>query len=338
MKKITWSVILFFFTQAMNAQELFPVADLASSVPRGALGVRVFDEAFKENALFRNLMGLKLLYGVTPKLSVYATGSISDYHQKTLPFDFISHDHGAGLHGAVASTPAQGVPYPYIWNSIDLYGKYRFYTTDGQNTHFRIAGYAEVSYVGVPSHEAEPDLLVHTSGFGAGITGTYLRQHFAASATSGLIIPAVYKGNAIDRYGGVYPTTIQYGNAVNYSLSFGYLLFPKNYRNYKQTNFNIYLEFTGKSYTAAKVTQKDGPDPNALDIPVSNNTPILKAGNYVDINPGIQCILGSIYRIDLSTGFPLINRSYNHLYPVYSFGIQRYFFFIKRESKKTDKL
>ena len=40
---------------------------------------------------------------------------------------------------------------------------------------------------------------------------------------------------------------------MNYSLSAGYLLFPETYKNYRQTNVNLYLEFLG----AMSLDQKD---------------------------------------------------------------------------------
>jgi hypothetical protein len=341
MKKLLSFVALLFIVSVVSAQELFPTTEPASNVPKGAIGARLFDEGYPEAGLLRNITGLRLMYGLTSKLSVYATATWSDYHEKTLPFDFVTHNHiGTNVSGS-ANTPQQGIPYPYVFNSIDVYAKYRFLSIDGQNTHFRMAVYGEGSYVAVPSHEAEPDLLIHTSGFGAGLIGTYLVKHFAVSFTTGFILPSEYKGNAYDKFGGIYPTTIQYGNAVKYDLSFGYLLFPRKYTDYHQTNWNVYCEFIGKSYTAANATQLDGPPspilPDPLLIKISNTTPILRAGNYVDINPGLQCILSSTYRIDVSLEFPLINRSYDHLYPLYQVGVQRYFFpFKKQKSTKND--
>jgi len=341
MKRAFALLFLICFSLSINAQELFPIEEPASNVPKGAIGVRAFDEGYPEADLLRNVMALRIMYGVTSKLSVYATGTLSNYHEKTLPYDFIKHNHtSTGIFGG-SNTPQQGVPYPYVFNSIDVYAKYRLITSDGQNTHFRMAVYGEGSYVAVPSHEAEPDLLVHTTGVGGGLISTYLNHHFAVSLTTGFIIPFGYKGNATDSFGGIYPTTIKYGNAFNYDLSFGYLLFPRNYKSYKQTNWNVYCEFIGKDYGAAKVTQLDGPPspylPNPVAINVANTTPILKAGNYVNIAPGLQCIINSTYRIDVSLEMPLINRSYNYLYPLYLIGVQRYFFpFIKRTSEKVD--
>ena len=333
MKKACTLLFLALLSFSLQAQELFPIGDNASSVPKGALGVRAFDEGYKETDLFRNLAGIKLLYGATSKLSISATATLSDIHEKNLPFDFITHNHGSTPNDST-KTPQQGVPYPYIFNSIDLYAKYRFYTADGENSHLRMAVYGEGSYVAVPSHEAEPDLLMHTSGYGGGIIATYLKHHFAASLTTGLIIPSSYKGNTYDKYGGIYPTTIDYGKAMNYSLSLGYLLYPKNYTGYNQVNWNIYCEFTGKAYGAAKAYQYDGPFAGALLYTLPITTPILKSGAYLDIDPGVQCIINSTYRIEASVAFHLINQSYDHLYPYYLVGMQRYFYFHKKNSSK----
>ncbi len=311
------------------AQELFPVSELASSVPKTALGVRLFDEGYKEANLYRNLTGIKLLYGATSKLSVSATATWSDFHEKTLPFDFITHKHGVTGDTGSTNTPQKGIPYPYIFNSIDFYAKYRFVTMDDEHAHFRVACYAEGSYVAVPSHEAEPDLLVHTSGYGAGVIATYLHYHFAVSLTGGFIVPLKYTGNTADNFGGVYPTTINYGKGLNYDLSFGYLLLPRQYSSYKQTNINIYCEFSGKSYGAAAITQRDGPYAWAASYNLPITTPILKSGYFLDVNPGVQFIFNSTYRVDLSMAFPLVNTSYDHLYPFYLIGVQRYFFFHK---------
>jgi hypothetical protein len=334
MKRALSILILFFWAHAISAQELFPVAEPASNIPKGALGIRMFGSGYKEAGIFRSLSGIRLLYGLTPKLSVYATATFSDYHGKSLPFDFISH-HSSGPQNDTAGTLKQGVANPYLFNSLHAYAKYRFFTSDGEHMHLRMTAYAEGAYVVVPSHNAEPDLLVHTSGWGAGLITTYLKRHFATSLTVGFIMPSQYKGNTYDKYGGVYPVTIQYGNAVNYSLSFGYLLFPKNYKSYKQVNWNIYCEFFGRYYGNASVTEQYGPFSGAIVYNVPVTTPALKAGQYLDAIPGIQCIINSTYRVDASVALPLVSRTYGHLYPFYMLGVQRYFYFNKRAAPKN---
>ncbi len=324
-KKIATMALL--FGASAQAQELFPVSDLASSVPKGALGVRLFNTGYQESNIYRSLGGLKLYYGATARLSVSATFSVSNIHKKTLPFDFITHAHTGSSFSGSTNTPEAGRPYPYIYNGTNLYAKYRFFTSDGQNTHFRMAAYSEISKIEVPSHVAEPDLAIHTGGIGGGVIATYLKKHFAVSFTGGVVLPFDSKTDAKDSYGGIYPTTISYGKAFNYDLSFGYLLYPRKYSNYNETNINIYCEFNGRTYGAADITQKDGPYSWAATYHISNNAPFLNSGSYLDCFPGIQLILKSVYRVEFAAGFPLIGKSYEHLYPVYMVAMQRYFFF-----------
>ena len=307
---------------ASGAQELYPATQPASTLPRQTLGIRAYDEAYNEQGVVRNILALRAMYGVSAKLTVMVTGVLSNYHGKDLPFDFIQHNHSGGNDLATTNSPKQGVPYPYIYDGTNVYAQYRFYSSDGQNAHFRMAAYGEAAWIGVPSHDAEPDLSVHTSGVGGGLRATYLKKHFAATLTSGFITPFVYKGTSYDNYGGQYPTTIRYGNAVNYGLSLGYLLFPRHYASYNQLNWNIYLELAGKTYGAARVYEQDGIVTDYLPI----STPLLKAGSYLDASPGLQCIIKSNTRIDLSVALPVINKSYAHLYPFCLLGIQRYFY------------
>jgi hypothetical protein len=312
-----------FLSFSAAAQELFPICEPASTMPKGVLGFRAFSESYKEPGnKFRNLSGVKIMYGLTPKLTIMAIPNGSNHHNATLPPDFPTHN-----------TPQIGVPHPFLFlfNGVDFYAKYRFLSNDGQNTHFRMAAYAEGSYLTVAHDEAEPTLLDDTKGYGGGVIATYLKHRFAASFTGGFIIPLEYKGGVSDQLTGLpeVPAHVYYGKAVNYSLSFGYLLSPKTYTDYNQTNWNIYVEFIGKSYGAAKVDFSNILAPGSY-YPVSvQGVPVLLAGQYVELHPGVQCIIKSNLRIDLSAGFPFIDKSYAHYYPLYTVGIQRYLYFNK---------
>jgi len=312
----------------MAGQELFPNTESASTVPKGVLGVRVFDETYREVDLLRNLFVLRLMYGVLPKLTVMANASMSNHHGIEFPPNLASHTHpkkGASVYST--GTIARGIPYPYLFNGECLYAKYRFFSSDGQGKHLRMSVYGEWSNINVAHDEAEPDLLDDTKGYGGGLIVTYLINHLAVSITSGVIIPLSYNGYAPDPLGGgLVPTQLFYGRAVQYDLSLGYLLFPRTYKSYDESNINVYVEFMGKSYGEAKIIQY-----GVKDVPIS--TPLLEAGNYVDITPGVQEIIRSNLRIDLSAEFPLINRSYAHFYPVFMLGIQRYFFPDKKPGK-----
>lgn len=262
------------------------------------------------------MSALRLMYGVTPRLSIYLTGIASNHHGKKMPVEFPFHN-----------TPERGAHYPYKFNGIHLYGKYRFLSFDGPNSHFRVATYVEGTYVKTTHHETEPDLVMgDNSGLGGGFIATYLKHKFAVSLTTGGIFPTKYKGLAPDPIEGLpdVPVRTQYGKAFVYSLSFGYLLFPLKYKSYDQINVNLYLELRGKAFSAARV-DIFADLPNEYYLPQPRYPPALQKGYYVDICPGIQFIVKSNLRIDCSVIFQGAGLSYARLYPVYSIGIQQYF-------------
>ena len=325
--------VIFFLLFSLTAmgQELYNLTLPASTLPKGALGIRLFNESYDESGLIRKISVLRVMYGITPRFNLILSGVGSDYHSLNLPTDFILHNHSGNGPAVSANTPAV-VPYPYIFSGADLYGQYRFYSEDGQNRHFRMAAYGEVSYARIVSHLAEPELLTHNSGVGAGLIATYLKGHFAGTLTVGGVLPFEYKGNSYDIYGGAYPIDFKYGNAVDYDLALGYLLLPRKYTSYKQTNINLYLELLGKTYGAADVTQHDGIE--SYKIP--NTIAILRGGSYMEVSPGVQFIIRSDVRVDVSVGLPLGDGSYLHEYPLYYLAVQRYFYFHKKASAKND--
>ena len=316
LKNLFHTVILLCLSHLACAQELFPMTEPASNVPKGTLGVRFFDETYNEIDRLRNLLALRVMYGLTPRLTIEATPTLSNHHNKQLPVDFPTHN-----------TPQIGVDHPYLFNGVDFYAKYRFLSLDDRNSHFRAALYGEYSTVKVAHDEAEPTLQDDNRGYGGGLIGTYLKNHFAASVTVGIIVPFKYNGyvpDPIPDLPGV-PATITYGKGYNYSLSFGYLLSPASYTSYRQTSWSVYMEFLGKDY-------------DAMQMEVGNvyyNTPkyaistqgnrALQGGWYLEAYPGLQAIILSDLRVDFSIGFPAIGRSYAHFYPIYNLGVQRYF-------------
>jgi hypothetical protein len=323
MKFFAW-IFLIGCIFSSRAQELFPNNEPASTLPKNVLGLRTFATSYNEYGTLRNLFVLRAMYGITPKLTVMISGSESNHHGDLFPPNLVYHTHNGAQTAYGTGNFQRGVQYPYQFNGLYFFGKYRFLSIDGQNRHFRMALYGEYSTVHVAHDEAEPSLLDDTKGYGGGLIATWLRNHLAVSLTTGAIIPGSYSGYSPDTYGGPnVPTKIIYGNAVKYNLSFGYLLYPFVYTNYRQTNVNLYLEFMGKSYGGATVYQYG--DKN---VPVS--TPLLQAGNYVEAHPGLQIIFRSNLRVDFSAGFPVINQSYARFYPIYMLGIQRYFYSGKR--------
>lgn len=316
-------VALFLMPQLSRAQELFPLTEPASNMPKGVLGIRAFDQSYREpgNAI-RNMGGIRLMYGVLPQLSVYVNGTVSNHHSASLPPDFPTHN-----------TPQIGVPLPYRFNGINVYAKYRFLSLDGENTHFRATAYAEYGFLNVAHDEGEPNLMDDTKGGGGGLIATWLHKRFAVSFTGGVILPSPYEGvvpDPLPDLPGV-PARVEYGRAVNYSLSFGYLLAPSSYKSYNQTNWNVYVEFLGKSYEGANVYFDNIGTPGTPYPVTGAGYQVLKSNSYVEMHPGVQAIIKSNLRLDLSVGLPVINRSYAHYYPMVSLGVQRYFYFKKKK-------
>jgi len=147
-----------------------------------------------------------------------------------------------------------------------FYLKYRLFSIDNIKSHFRIALYGKGALVANKIHVNEINLGGDNSGLGTGIILTQLLHKTALSATFGYI-----KG--LENINADILENIN-TDVLNYSLSIGQLLLPLNYVNYNQPNFNLYCEFLGKINTNNKE-------------------------NYLDIAPALQCILNSVFRIDL---------------------------------------
>ena len=315
-------IFVFFFLSMFfcRAQELYPLNEPASSIPKGVLGVRVFGNTYQEISTQRNMAAVRIMYGVTPRLSVMATTAISNHHNKSLPADLVNHIHVGNQTFFFTQNIQRGVKYPYLLNGLHLYAKYRFLSIDGKHRHLRMALYSEWSNTKSAHDEAEPNLMDDSKGFGSGLIITALKDHFAISLTSGFILSGAYKDMAPlgVGYDDWVPTEVHYGNALIYNLSLGYLLYPRNYTDYHQSNWNIYLEFMGKAYEEGKLIQNG--------VALTHEGPAMKAGNYIEVHPGLQRIINSNLRIEISAGFPLLSRSYIRFYPVISVGVQQYFY------------
>src|SRR5207253_1492463 len=103
--------------------------------------------------------------------------------------------------------------------------------------HFRMAMFGRLSYNKSDIHQEEINLNGHNTGIEFGVIATRLMRKLAVS--SGIsYVKATDNGNN---------NKFVYGNAnskaVNYTLSMGKLMLPKEYRDYKQTNLNLMVEF-----------------------------------------------------------------------------------------------
>ncbi|SKB70584.1 hypothetical protein SAMN05660841_01936 [Sphingobacterium nematocida] len=234
-------ILIFFVCSSIGAyaQELFVVTEPASNVPAGSLSVRVGQSLMKSDLDNDYMYALspEVTWGINKNLMVRA----SSY------FD----NSGSRLDLAGASA----------------YAKYRFYSVDDLQSHFRMAAFGRYSWNKTPIRQEAIDLMGKNSGFEVGLVATQLIKKVALSTN-------VSYARALDNDGNNFPE-LQGQDAVNYTFSVGRLMYPNRYTSYKQTNINAMLELVGQTIT------KNG-------------------RSYMDVVPAVQFIINSQARIDLA--------------------------------------
>jgi hypothetical protein len=164
----------------------------------------------------------------------------------------------------------------FRWEGAGIYAKYRFYSNDDLQSHFRMAAFTKISLINNPEilqsgnllyHSDEIDLDGNNSGLLAGLVAAQLLHKLALSSSFAFT----------DRWDNLDASKLpgQSTEAVNYTFSAGYLLWPPVYKNFRQTNINLYAEFLGSS---------------SVD----------KKSFYLDAAPAIQFIFNSLSRLDFS--------------------------------------
>jgi hypothetical protein len=238
---LTAGMLLWLFT-AM-AQELYVNTEPASNMAAKSLGIRVENQGYFKPE-YKNRSILELMYGVNRNLMVHGTLYMSDYYQPRQRFEGVS-----------------------------AYAKYRLYSADSVQRHFRVAAFIKAATVNNPVPNQEIALEGDNTGLQGGLVATQLLHKLALSGSVSYL-------RAFQNRGGYEPLT---RNSVGYTLSAGYLLFPKQYTSYEQTNINLYAELLGKTNPG-------------------------KNQSYLDIAPAVQFIFNSVLRVDLSYRTPLTNR------------------------------
>ncbi|MFT3749939.1 MAG: hypothetical protein QM768_16590 [Agriterribacter sp.] len=245
----------------LQAQELYVITEPASNMPAQNFGIRL------TNKLMHMSFDNSYSYRIEPEL-------MFGIHK-----NFMLHT------GFYASDMFTG---RFNFEGGSIYGKYRFMSIDNLHSHFRMAASGKLAVIKNPAsithrmlhytddipHEEtvniysdEMDLNGNNSGMSGGVIATQLLHKLALSAT--ISYTNRWKNIDAPKIPGIS------NNALNYSFSTGYLLFPKTYKNYRQVNVNLYAEVLAAS---------------ALD----------RKSDYVDIVPAIQFIFNSISRIDIA--------------------------------------
>jgi len=250
MKKILLLVSL--FTTKLYAQELFVFTEPASNMATKSIGVRL-DNMFTKNDLSNKTtysLAPEIMLGVSKKIMVHATGY------------FDNMDAGFKASGGA------------------LYIKYRFYSEDEVHSHFRLAAFGRAAFNNNSINEYAVALGRRNSGYETGIVGTKLINKTAISASASFL-------HALDNGGNKYQWNDGQRNAVNYTISAGRLVLPKEYTSYRQVNMNLMLELLGQ-------------------------TNLYKGDSYIDAAPSVQFIFNSRTRVDAGYRFALLDNLLRH--------------------------
>ncbi len=231
---------IFILSFQLSAQELFVVTEPASNMPTGSIGARFGQSLMKrkfDSGYDFHIMP-EIMYGVSKSLM---------------------------LHAAVfASTRNTN----FELEGVSFYAKYRVFSVDDLHSHFRIAIFGRASLNKSIINEEEIEIMGQNSGFETGLIATQLIHKLAISSS------VSYEKAFNNGLNNLFPIS-QSNSGVNYTLSFGKLVYPKVYTTLKQTNINLMLEFVGQ-----RLTQN--------------------SKSFLDVTPSIQFIINSQARIDLA--------------------------------------
>jgi len=245
MKKLIVFLLAMCCTKEVFSQELFVFTEPASNMATKSVGLRMMNLlGTKSNESKTNYYLMpEVMVGVNTKLMFHLQG-------------FLSYVNGK-----------------FVGEGASVYAKYRFLSNDEVHQHFRMAAYGRASYNDALLHQDEIETMGHNSGFEGGLIATQL-LHKVAISSSLSFENAIFNNLA-------YTPIIQPNQAINYTLSIGKLMLPKEYTNYNQTNINLMLELLGQKLIGS-------------------------SKNFIDIAPSIQFIINSVARVDVGLKTQLV--------------------------------
>jgi hypothetical protein len=247
MKKYCTLLLIVMGSLHLHAQELYVFSEPASNMPAHSINVKMTAHFPAKQNIYSNSPQRympEVMVGVSKKMMMHVYSTFANMHTSNFRFE-----------------------------SIGLYAKYRFVSIDEVHKHFRMAVFADGSYTRSPFHYDEISLMGDKSGIEAGLIATQLVNKLAISGTiSHTQVLDKSRNNDV-----IYVPERNY-RSINYSLSGGYLLFPRNYTGFKQTNMNLYAEFLAQQTLDRKT-------------------------NFIDFAPSVQFIFNSISKLNLGYRF-----------------------------------
>jgi hypothetical protein len=239
------SLILVSVSPSAKSQELFVFTEPASNMPAKSLGIRASNWLmYNKSADMLNYQLIpELMFGVNKNIMVHLDG-------------FFTNQNG-NFHGVGAGA----------------YIKYRLYSADAVNRHFRMAVFGRASFNNSSIFQQEIDLTRNNTGYALGLIATQLLHRQAISAS--VSFNQAYNNGSENKF-----PLGQSDQAFNFSISTGRLILPKEYLNYKQTNLNLMVELMGQHL-------------------LNENE------NFIDLAPAVQFIFNSQTRLDIGYKFQL---------------------------------
>ncbi|MEP6712298.1 MAG: hypothetical protein ABJA37_07785 [Ferruginibacter sp.] len=235
-----FSIAFFLISLSCHSQELFSLTEPASNRPAGSIGFRI------DNSIMDEINSTRINYHLIPEIMVGVSKKIT----------------------IAANVFFSNRAEVFRKEGGCIYAKYRFLTNDGVQKHFRMAAYGRISFNNSDIHQEEIDLYGHNTGLEMGIIATKLARKVAISSQLSFVKANDNGNNNKFIYGSVN------SEAVNYTVSIGKLMLPKEYRAYRQTNINCMVEILNQVNTGS-------------------------GKYYMDVAPVVQMIFNSQSRVDI---------------------------------------
>lgn len=239
--------LLFFCSGIAKGQELYAYTEPASNMPAHSISAKLTGHFVTNDKIYGRFTQRympEIMFGVTKKLMAHLSATMGNMHTNNFRFE-----------------------------SYSVYTKYRLLSVDDIHKHFRMAVFADASHTNAPFHYDEITLMGDKSGIEGGVIVTQLWNKLAVSGTiSHTQVLDKSRNNKV-----IYVPARSY-ESLNYSLSAGYLLIPKEYTDYKQLNINFYTEMLVQQ---------------TLD----------EGKNYLDFAPALQFIFNSNTKLNIGYRF-----------------------------------
>jgi len=238
-----------------TGQELFPYTEPASNMPAKSMSLKMSAMLGKgvHGSGIDQRYSPEVMFGINKKWMLHAGLTLSNMYESF-----------------------------FYYESARIYAKYRFLSNDDVHKHFRMAAFATAAYSRNHLQHNELNLMGDHSGVQAGLIATQLWNRLAVSGSASLI--EVFDKKRDDK-----PQQYAF-QSLNYSLSAGYLVLPRVYKDYDQTNLNIYAELLG-----------------------GQNLDWEYEKYYLDLAPSLQLIFKSTSKLNLGYRFQLKSDIYRNM-------------------------